>query len=486
MRYIRPFFAAALFATLAACTDDAPTAAVPREEQPALAMNATSARVVGYFPTWAGSVGSVRYDKLTHIHYAFVDVLADGGLTGVAMSGDARLTSLVQQAHAAGVKVLISVGGWNDGDDSGFVQMAASSTARAAFVGNIATFARNYGLDGVDIDWEYPSTEAESASYSTLMSELSAALRAEGRMLTAAVPATAYYGQWIRSDVFGYVDYLFLMAYDRSTAPHSPYSFAGEALDYWRDVRGLPQARTVLGLPFYGRDAAGGYKGYNAIVRADAAAPTKDESGGFHYNGTATIKQKTTLGLQRGSGVGIWEITQDSAGTGISLLDAIHEGLNAPVPPYDPAKVVYDDALNGWNNWSWDVSLNLAATSPVYQGSKSVAATYTAAWGGIYLRHGSGVGTSGLTRLEFYVHGGTGGGQDLRVKVGDVGGWYAPTAKAADHIAEGSIAAGAWRKVSIPLSALGVTTNPVARIQIQDGAGTTQPTFYLDHIRFVP
>lgn len=493
MRRIQPFFAAALLGTLAACAGDAPTASVPRELEPAsgpsMAMDATTARVVGYLPTWySGSLNAVQYGKLTHINYAFIDPAANGSLVGLPMNGNgtSRLDSLVQKAHAAGVKVLISVGGWSDGDDSGFVTMSASSTARASFVNNLVTFVTNYGLDGVDIDWEYPDAgTAEATNYALMMSELSTAMHGNGKLLTAAVAATAYHGDGILSEVFGYVDFMVLMAYDGAT-PHSSMSYAEGSLDYWSG-RGLPQSKTVLGVPFYGRDSGDGYRGYREIVRLDAQAPYKDESGGYHYNGLATIKQKTTLSLQRGSGVGIWELTQDTTLSSISLLNAIQEAMNSPVPPLDPTKVVYDDVLrSGWDDWSWDVTVNLAATSPVYQGTKSIAATYTGAWGGVYLRHGSGVGTNGLTKLEFYVHGGTAGGQDLDVQLGDTGAWRTKVGLNG-YVTGGSVAAGTWRKVSIPLSALGITTSyPVIKLVIQDGAGTPQPTFYVDQIRFVP
>ncbi len=103
MRCAQPFVAAALLAALAACADNAPTAAVPRDVEPGLAMDAATARVVAYLPTWySGSLDAVRYSKLTHIHYAFIDPAADGSLVGLPMSGDARLASLVQKAHAAG------------------------------------------------------------------------------------------------------------------------------------------------------------------------------------------------------------------------------------------------------------------------------------------------------------------------------------------------------------------------------------------------
>jgi len=494
MRRHRPFLAAALLATLSACADDTPTApapgdAGPRDPGPRGTMNATTARVVGYFPTWQGSVSAIPYNKLTHILYAFALPTTSGGLTGIAMSGDTRLASLVTQAHANGVKVLISVGGWNDTNDATFAQMAASSTARASFVSNVGTFVSNYGLDGVDIDWEYPDAgSAESTNFTTLMGQLSTAMHGSGKLLTAAVAADRYWGDGIQSTVFGYVDFLTIMAYSRDTPPHSPYWYAVASLDYWAG-RGLAQSRTVLGVPFYGKNSSGVDSPYRSIVQADAQAPNKDYSNGYYYNGMSTIQQKTTLSLQRGSGVGIWELSNDTTASTISLLSAIQTAMNSTVPAYDYTRTVYDDSLGGgWDDWSWNTTLNFASTAQAHAGSKSIAVTYTAAWGALYLHYDFGLPPSGRSKLEFWVHGGSTGGQRIIAQVGEPGSstvWLNEV-PVNSYNSCGTVTANTWCKVSIPFSALGVTSNPITELVIQDDSGGAQPTFYVDDIRFVP
>lgn len=482
MRWTQPFVAAALLGTLAGCTD-VPTAAGPRDldpgTAPALAMNASSSRVVAYLPNWyTGSLDVIPFNKTTHVIYAFVDVTTTGGLTGIPMSGDARLTSVVQKARAAGAKVLISVGGGGASIDSNFEPMAANPTYRTNFVNNLVTFVNNYTLDGVDIDWEFPDDSVEADNHAALMNQLDGAMHSRGKLLTAAVAANYWFGRWIRTSVFANVDFMTLMAYDGSIES-TAYSHAVGSLDYWRDTRGLAQSKAVLGVQFYGNDGSGTNKPYRTIVAQDPQAPYKDNSNGWYYNGLATMKQKTSLALQRASGVGIWHIEQDTTLTSISLLGAIHDVMNT-------SKVVYDDArTTGWDNWSWGTTVNYAATSPVYMGSRSIAATYTQAWGGLYMHHGTGVSPSGNTRLEFYVHGGTAGGQNLIVQLGDTGGWRTMV-PVNSHIAGGSVAAGTWRKVSMPLSALGITTLAITDLVIQDNSGGAQPTFYVDQIQFVP
>src|SRR5690349_5788026 len=101
-------------------------------------------RVIGYVPSWAGDVNSVQYSKLTHINYAFLLPTATGGLQPI--ENPAKLQSLVSLAHANGVKVLISVGGWNDGNDSGFESIGGNATYRNTFVTNLVNFANQYSL----------------------------------------------------------------------------------------------------------------------------------------------------------------------------------------------------------------------------------------------------------------------------------------------------------------------------------------------------
>src|ERR1700738_3128898 len=75
----------------------------------ARAATASSFKVMGYLPSWSGSVSSIQFNKLTHINYAFLLPTSNGGYQ--AIDNAPKLSSMVAAAHAAGVKALISVGG---------------------------------------------------------------------------------------------------------------------------------------------------------------------------------------------------------------------------------------------------------------------------------------------------------------------------------------------------------------------------------------
>ena len=140
---------------------------------------------------------------------------------------------------------------------------------------------------------------------------------------------------------------------------------------------------------------------------------------------------------------------------------------------------IYGDSLAaGWDNWSWNTTANFMNTSPVFSGTYSLSATYTAAWGGLYLATNSLVPGTSYDTLQFWINGGGQGGQALRVMLSD--GNY-------NLIGSGiavPVNAGAWTQVNISLADLG---NPaqIGGIVWQDTSGGPQPTFYLDQISLI-
>jgi chitinase len=283
-------------------------------------------RIIGYV-SYGDVVAAIPFDKLTHINYAFLIPNDDG--TFQPLINAWKLTDLVTQAHANGVKVLISVGGW--GWDAQFEKVAASAEARAVFVREVMAIVDQYQLDGVDMDWEYPGPEPESAENNVLlMRELYAVLQPQGKLLTSAVVAHGSTGDGVLDEVFELVDFLNLMAYDGSG--HAEMDYAVQSLDYW-SRRGLPQEKTVLGVPFYSRP---GEISYRKLVEADPTATQRDEIDYFGrintYNGIPSMRAKTELALERASGIMIWTLAMDTFDDETSLLTAIYQTVYPSQP----------------------------------------------------------------------------------------------------------------------------------------------------------
>ncbi|WP_375436885.1 glycosyl hydrolase family 18 protein [uncultured Hymenobacter sp.] len=286
-------------------------------------------RVVGYLPSWRGEINQAQLAQLTHVNYAFLHPTATGGLE--PLQNPAKLRQLVAAAHAANVRVLISVGGWHDGNHSAFDSIGANAGYTSAFVANLMRFASEYQLDGIDMDWEHPDARTASG-YATLMQQLATQLHSQGKLLTAAIAGGTWAGPGILSSVFECVDFLNIMAYDAPPPTHSTYADAAQSLAYWKG-RGLPARKTVLGVPFYGQP---GGVAFSALL-TQGADPSADLLAGVGYNGLATIKSKTTLALEQASGIMMWELSQDAAGAN-SLLTAISQEVRRRANPKPPAR----------------------------------------------------------------------------------------------------------------------------------------------------
>lgn len=137
---------------------------------------------------------------------------------------------------------------------------------------------------------------------------------------------------------------------------------------------------------------------------------------------------------------------------------------------------VYTDSLqNGWENWSWASTSN--STRFVYGGTTVFAVTVDA-WEAAYFHHAA-MDTTWFTNLAFWIHGGTNGGQRLRV-AGLVGG----SEQSSTNLP--ALATNTWQQFILPLAALGVSdTTGFDGFWVADRAGATQPTFYLDDITLI-
>ena len=168
---------------------------------------------------------SIDFTALTHIIHFSVVPNSDGTLDSSANSiSTANSADVVSQAHAAGRKVLICVGG--AGSESLF-QGASSPANLPVFINNLTNFMATRGYDGVDIDWEpLPSTDAQQ--YTNLVIGLRSALSAfpQHELLTAAAGAYPPYGDSATAEYMMFaalqnqLDQINIMTYDLS----GPYS----------------------------------------------------------------------------------------------------------------------------------------------------------------------------------------------------------------------------------------------------------------------
>lgn len=289
--------------------------------------------VVGYLPSYRSvtSIPDVKFRMTNVVVYAFYAVNTAGTLSAPS-SPASTLVAVRDKARANSAKVLLGI---NDGAAGNFKNMAATAAGRNNFIKDVMNVVRTNNLDGVDIDWEFPSTsDGTDATFTLLMKELSDSLHRDGRYyLSAAITAGKYAGgirDAIRGEIFPYVDFFNIMAYDdfSTTVPyrhHSDYTLATVCLNYWLTTRGMPASKAVLGIPAYGRPSGitqsntiltyngilvqGGNPQYDSAVVTASGYPSPYT---IYYNGQYTTKRKAKLAKDIANGVMFWEKGQDA------------------------------------------------------------------------------------------------------------------------------------------------------------------------------
>jgi GH18 family chitinase len=223
----------------------------------------------------------VRAEKLTHVNYAFANVVGGRVVEGGPRDADNLKVLTGLRPYHPHLKVLVSVGGWTW--SKGFSDAALTAKSRRVFVASAVDFVRRHDLDGFDVDWEYPGLPGDGnphrpedrENFTALMSDLRSALDREGArkgrplLLTFAAGASRSFIEHTEmAKVQAVVDFVNLMTYDfRVASPGEPaghhanlyaspadprqVSADGAVADFL--AAGVPASKLVLGVPFYGR-----------------------------------------------------------------------------------------------------------------------------------------------------------------------------------------------------------------------------------------
>lgn len=216
---------------------------------------------------------------MTHIDYAFGHV--NETFNGIRISRPERLEAIV--AAKGDVKVCLSIGGWGSGR---FSEMAATEAGRKAFALDCARVIRLYNLDGIDLDWEYPTSSAagissspeDTENFTLLMKEIRSAIGPD-MLLTLASAASAKFIDF--EAILPVIDWVNVMSYDMGRPPRhnaalrrSPNAgFTMEGALERHLAAGIPKEKIVMGMPFYGH---GNRKDYPDYVDYKDQKPPKE------------------------------------------------------------------------------------------------------------------------------------------------------------------------------------------------------------------
>jgi hypothetical protein len=149
---------------------------------------------------------------------------------------------------------------------------------------------------------------------------------------------------------------------------------------------------------------------------------------------------------------------------------------STPVPAND--LIVYGDALaSGWQDWSWDATVNFANTSSVQSGTRSIALKYNAGWSGLSLHAPGPVNTASYTGVSFWAYGVAGSGAvSFYIQQTDAG--------SGSPAITFTPAVGQWTQIKVTWSQLG-SPGQVTRLNWQENTGSSKPTFYIDDVRLL-
>ena len=240
--------------------------------------------VLAYFTEYTETLPEVKL--LTHINYAHGRFknpkTGDGGIV-ITESEKAPISKVVAlKSVNPKLKVCLMIGGWG-GHADGFSEMAKSPAKRTEFCKSVKSLIDQHKLDGVDIDWEYPTQSADNETgcdpndtqnFNLVLKELRETLGTSKIISFASSSSHPEYVDW--ATAINYIDYVNVMTYDMGAAPKShnsplhkgdrfTHSSWDEAAQKHVDHK-VPKNRQVMGVPFYGKAEKSPADAYKVFV----------------------------------------------------------------------------------------------------------------------------------------------------------------------------------------------------------------------------
>lgn len=230
-------------------------------------------KIIAYYTGDAITLQQYPLHKLTHIIYSFVKLQND-----TLMLQDAQQEKTVRELVALKkkypkLKIMVSMGGWSGCATCS--ELFASPTHRQTFAKTSVALFKKYGLDGIDLDWEYPAIEgfpghkyqaADKRNFTELIRALRTEMGNKYLLSFAAGGFMKYVDESVEWKVVTpLVDFINLMTYDlvggyaTLTGHHTPlhaYRDGQEATDKCVNAllnKNIPPAKLIIGAAIYAR-----------------------------------------------------------------------------------------------------------------------------------------------------------------------------------------------------------------------------------------
>ncbi len=337
-----------------------------------------SYKVIAYYTGNGETIRQYPVHQLTHIIYSFLALHTDSlAFRNEKQEQIVRQLVLLKKDYPH-LKVMVSIGGW--GGCAPCSDLFASADHRNNFAKTTVALFKQYDIDGLDLDWEYPAiegypghtfTSADKSNFTELIKALRKEMGNNYLLSFAAGGFTKYLEQSIDWDaVMPLVDFVNLMTYDlvngysTVTGHHTPladYRSGQESTQRcvnWLLGNQTDPGKLIIGAAFYARiwkdvdrinhglyqqgkylqDLA--YKNFDSYYNKHAGFKSFwDDSAkaSWKYNpieklfstfdDERSINEKTTfIRNKKLGGIMFWELTLDRPSDG--LIGVITKGLN--------------------------------------------------------------------------------------------------------------------------------------------------------------
>ena len=250
-----------------------PTSETPKNSLSENAENIDKFEVIAYYTGTPEKLENKVVDKLTQVIFSFLHL--NGNKLQIDNAQDSTSISYLaslKETHP-NLKVLISLGGWGGCETCS--EVFSSEEGRTEFAQSVKDLLVSFNLDGIDLDWEYPTVEGfpghrfvpeDKENFTALVQELRNTL-GNNYVLTFAAGG---FGEFLEEAVewekiMPLLDHVNIMSYDlvngnsKLTGHHTPiYSTESqiESTDnaiQFLDSLGIPTEKIVIGAAFYAR-----------------------------------------------------------------------------------------------------------------------------------------------------------------------------------------------------------------------------------------
>jgi spore germination protein YaaH/uncharacterized protein YgiM (DUF1202 family) len=217
----------------------------------------------------------------------------------------------VDKAHNNGYEVWAL---FTENDKYRFNAMFKDSSARSRIISQVVQYARDYDLDGINIDFEaLGAVNSDTAGTENrdgltyFVRDLSAELKKYNITVSIDVVKSPGSDLWSnfydRSRLKDFVDFMILMGYDEHVGAYSPgpvgsIPWVEGGIQNLISVYGVPEEKIILGVPFYTRDWIERFSGDTA-VRDTESLSMSEASNRINASGNAVITYDSQAGSQK-------------------------------------------------------------------------------------------------------------------------------------------------------------------------------------------